>query len=485
MEKQRIKSAAKSFGRLLAALKSAAIFAILSGFGAEAFCQTVITQTQCDALRIAPSENQKFYTKSDIKFEVLIPNTNANSIQLQSSKTLPGVTMRTMRKTQDYGDTPGTKLEFWFTFEKKGDYQMQPVSLLISNRRRTISFDPITVTDNPEFLMPRIVLVFPDDTYFYSDQPFDAEKPFLNAKVGEKIPFTVCLQYAVLLVQFDWELPTDSIFTCTKNYEILEIKYREKHISDELIPVADFEWTSLAEGQQRFPKIRLTATAYNGSRNAIQLPDFFVDFENRESEAAGNTEKKSRYDKSFEFYDNLQNSLAENDGDEDSKNHFENHVSEDNCELLAALRKKERNDLFNWKKNVKERAEFESEHGITTSINEFFIGSYYFSVFGLVLCIILFVIFIVKHKALLSILTSGLIVFALVFFIFGSIQKSKIFAISKGAKITSIPEENAKVESKIGEGLRVQVVEEAGSWIYIQMGESGGWCKKTDVIYIN
>ncbi len=485
MEKQRIKPAAKSFGRLLAALKSAAIFALLSAFGAKAFCQSVITQTQCDALRIAPSENQKFYTKSDIKFEVLIPNTNANSIQLQSSRTPQGVTMRTMRKTQDYGDTPGTKLEFWYTFEKKGDFQLQPLSLLISNRRRSISFAPITITDNPEFLMPRIVLVFPDDKYFYSDEAFDSEKPFLNAAVGEKIPFTVCLQYAVLLVQFDWELPTDSIFTCTKNYEILEVKYREKHISDELIPVADFEWTSLAEGSQRFPKIRLTATAYNGSRNAIQLPDFYVDFQNTKSEDLGKTEKKTRFDKSFELYDNLLNSLSENEGEEEVKNPFENKISEDNCELLAALRQKERNEIFSWKKNVRERAEFEAEHGITTSINEFFIGSYYFSVFGLVLCIILFVIFIIKHKALLSILTSGLIVFALVFFIFGSIQKNKIFAISKGAKITSIPEENARVESKIGAGLRVQVVEEAGSWIYIQMGESGGWCKKTEVIYIN
>ena len=177
MEKQRIKSAAKSFGRLLAAIKSAAIFALLSAAGAEAFCQSVISQTQCDALKIAPSENQKFYTKSDIKFEVLIPNTNANSIQLQSSRSPQGATMRTMRKTQDYGDTPGTKLEFWYTFEKKGDYQIAPLSLLISNRRRSISFDPITVTDNPEFLLPRIVLVFPDDKYFYSDEAFDSEKP--------------------------------------------------------------------------------------------------------------------------------------------------------------------------------------------------------------------------------------------------------------------------------------------------------------------
>ena len=71
-------------------------------------------------------------------------------------------------------------------------------------------------------------------------------------------------------------------------------------------------------------------------------------------------------------------------------------------------------------------------------------GSYYIAVLGLVLCIILFIVFMIKHRAMLSILTSGLIVFALVFFIFGSIQKNKVFGISKGAKITSIPEETAE-----------------------------------------
>ncbi|MCR5253804.1 MAG: hypothetical protein K6C98_08840 [Treponema sp.] len=484
MEKQRYKSGSKPFGRLLRFIKTSTILAILSGAPLNVFCQQVISQAQLDLLKIAPEENQKFFTKSDIKFEVLIPNTNANSIILQSSRTPQNVTMRTMRKSQDYNDISSTRLEFWFNFEKKGEYKIPPVSLLINNRRRSLSFEPITITDNPEFLLPRIVLVFPNEKYFYSDEPFDAEKAFFNAHVGEKIPFTVCLQYAVLLVQFDWELPTDSIFTCTKNYEILEVKYREKHISDELIPVADFEWTSLAEGQKQFPKIKLTATGYNGSRNAMQLPDFFIDFKNQ-AEVLEAEEETSFFDKSFELYDTLQKSGRFNNKEDDDKNQITSGISEEACGILAALRRKERNELFTWKQNVRDRAEFESELGITTSINEFYMGSYYIAVLGLILCIILFIIFMIKHRAMLSILTSGLIVFALVFFIFGSIQKNKVFGISKGAKITSIPEETAKVESKIGEGLRVQIVEEAGSWIYIQMGESGGWCKKTDVIYIN
>ena len=282
MEKQRIKSGSKSFRRLL---KIGFLSALLCKAGGwqGAYAQSVITQAQANALSIAPVENQSLYTKSDIKFEVLIPNAQANSIILQSPSSLPNVTMRTMRKNQEFGENEGTKIELWFNFEKKGDYKLPPLSLLISNRRRTIPFAPVTIADNPEFLSPRVVLLFPDGVTLYSDEiptPKDKNygKPVFDWNTGKTIAFSVCLQYAVQLVQFNWEIPTESIFTQTKTYDILEIKYREKRYSDELIPVADFEWTSLAEGEKSFPKIKLTATAYNGYRNDINIPDFIINF---------------------------------------------------------------------------------------------------------------------------------------------------------------------------------------------------------------
>ena len=485
MEKQRIKSGSKSFRRLL---KIGFLSALLwqTGSWQGAYAQSIITQAQANALSISPAENQSLYTKSDIKFEVLIPNAQSNSIILQSAPTIPNVTMRTMRKTQEFGENEGTKIEVWFNFEKKGDYKLPPLSLLISNRRRTIPFAPVTITDNPEFLSPRVVLLFPDGVTFYSDEiPGPKDKNFGKALFdwhkGETISFSVCLQYAVQLVQFNWEIPTESIFTQTKTYDILEIKYREKRYSDELIPVADFEWTSLAEGEKSFPKIKLTATAYNGYRNEINIPDFTINFIPKE-EAETDSGEPDIFAASFDAFDNAQK-ISENEMA--AGNLHESKISLSECQQLAELRRRERNDILGWKSNISKRTEYEAKIGINTSIAEFYMGAFYFFALIVLLSLTLFIIFLKKRMVLAACLSSAALFFGLIFFIFVSVQKVKKYGISTGCKISSIPEENAKAESSIGAGNRVQITEDAGQWIYIQLGETGGWCKRDEVIFIN
>ena len=477
MEKQRIKSGSKSFRRLL---KIGFLSALLwqTGSWQGACAPLIITQAQANALSITPAENQSLYTKSDIKFEVLIPNAQANSIILQSASTLPNVTMRTMRKSQEFGENEGTKIELWFNFEKKGEYKLPPLSLLISNRRRTIPFAPVTIADNPEFLSPRVVLVFPYGVTLYSDEiptPKDKNygKPVFDWHTGETIAFSVCLQYAVQLVQFNWEIPTESIFTQIRTYDILEIKYREKRYSDELIPVADFEWTSLAEGEKTFPKIKLTATAYNGYRNDINIPDFTINFK-----------PKSEEEKSADIPDIFAGSFEYEMSSKDLHT-GDPVISRTECEKLAELRRKERNEIFGWKTNAAKRAEYEAKLGINTSIAEFYMGSFYFFTLIVLLSLTLFIIFLRKRMVLPACLSSAVLFFGLIFFIFVSVQKTRKYGISTGCKISSIPEETAKAESNIGAGNRVLITEDAGEWIYIQLGETGGWCKRNEVIFIN
>ena len=474
MEKQRIKSGAESFRRLL-------IITVLSLSMPFVHAQGILTQTQANELLIVPSENQSLYTKTDIKFEVLIPKTDASSIIMQTSRTPANVTLRTMRKTQEYGDNPGTRLELWYYFEKKGDYKIPSLNLLIKGRHRTISFESVKITDNPETLLPRIVILFPDNTVFYSDEYVEETdkkgkiKPFFTWETDKKISFKICLQYAVQLVAFNWELPVDSIFTQTKTYEIVEVKYREKKYSEELIPVADFEWTSLMEGEKSFPKVKLTATAYNGVRSEIYIPDFLIDFKKAETLQSEN-KKSTLFDESFTeiLSESEEKSETVNDG-----------ISLQDCETLAKLRHKERTELLSWRENIKNREEFESSLGITGSINEFYMGFFYVSLVILFICIVLLVIFIRRRSVLPAFLLSPIMIFALVYFIFVFSQKNRIYGISKGCKIRSIPESSAKAESRIGEGNRVQITEQAGKWIYIQLGETGGWCLKDEVIYIN
>ena len=124
MEKQPVKRSSKSFRRLL----KSGFLSLLLLPAAKYYlaAQPVISQAQANALSIAPAENQSLYTKSDIKFEVLIPNAKADSIILQNASTPANVTMRTMRKSQEFGENEGTKIELWFNFEKKRRLQACP-----------------------------------------------------------------------------------------------------------------------------------------------------------------------------------------------------------------------------------------------------------------------------------------------------------------------------------------------------------------------
>ena len=112
-------------------------------------------------------------------------------------------------------------------------------------------------------------------------------------------------------------------------------------------------------------------------------------------------------------------------------------------------------------------------------------GSFYFFSAFVILSIVLFIVFLKKKMVLQACISSAALFFGLIFFIFVSVQMVKKYGISTGCKISSIPEKNAKAESSIGAGNRVLITEDAGEWIYIQLGETGGWCKRNEVIFIN
>jgi len=468
MEKQRIKSISKSCKRLLIG------FVVFAGCSkANILNAQQITAAQIAKLRIQPSENQNLYTKTDIKFEVLIPNTNPSNVILQNTNINSDYTLKTIRKTQEYGEIPGTRLELWYNFDKKGTYKISPLSLYINNRRRTIAFLPVTIANNPEFLSPRIVILFDDETAVYSDEiPADSKKPLFTWKTGEKISFKVCLQYAVQLVQFSWELPKESIFTQTKTYEITEIKYREKRYSEDLIPVAEFEWTALSDEIKKFPKIKLTATGYNGYKSDLLLPEIPVMFVKQE---INQIEEES----DFDIFD-----LAfENISPKTKKKELKNKgISDFECFHLADLRIKERYEILYHNSNRQNRIAYEEEMGISAAKNEFYMGLLYFSIILLIISFLSLIISLRKKNFLAAILSSGMMIFFSVFFIFMVIQANKKFAISKGCTITSIPEANAKSNYTIGAGNRVQILERSGNWVYIQLGESGGWCTIDDII---
>ena len=191
MEKQRNQRLIKPCRRFLIIL-----FTLFFTTTAASFAQT-LTLEQIRQLRFLPEEGQNLYTKTDLKFTVTIPNVRASQVQVLAATQDHDITFRTIRKSEDYKQN-GTIIEVWYNFAKEGSYTPSPLPILIQNRRRSISFEPVTVTVDPSTMSPRIVLAFEDGTKIYSDDIYSTT-PVLKIPAGKKIKLTVNLQYATQL----------------------------------------------------------------------------------------------------------------------------------------------------------------------------------------------------------------------------------------------------------------------------------------------
>lgn len=459
MEKQRNKAARKSCKRLL-------------GFIAFIFCtfpsfSQTLTASIIKELTIVPTAEQKMYAKEDLKFEVFLPYVKSNQVQIQSPSLAANVTFKQIKKYDDYVNG-GVKLEIWYNFEKKGEYQLPPLSLTIQNRKRTIKFAPVTINDNPADMSPRIVIEFANGTIIYSDQ----NSGEMVLPVGEAMDFTVYLQYAVQLIQFTYDIPKDSIFTQAKVFEITEIKYREKKYSDELIPVATFEWTGLVKGKQVMPSLRLQVTGYNGYRTDIVMPEFTVEFVADEENTAESDFAIQTYEDAFDF------------SFDEAENQKKFKITEETCTRLAQLRIEERNEIIGHMAKRQERQDFEEELGLPATENEFFIGIFYFAHILLIVLILFLIHFIRKHRINATIFFAALTICSIAFFTFAKVKQSDQYAIFTGGKVSSIPEAKAESFSEITAGNRVHIIEKAGQWYYIELGETGGWCQTDKLIII-
>lgn len=463
MEKQRCKSESKSFRRLLNIL----FFSIL--FVNQLYSQS-LSLSEINSLRIRPVENQNLYTKNDIKFEVLIPKVKASQVQLISNNQAADITFKTMRKNEDY-ENGGTLIELWFSFEKKGTYTLNPLQISIQGRKRNLYFQQITVQDDPATQQPRIVIKFDNGTIIYSDEE-NFTKPVFNATAGNKIALTVYLQYASQLMNFNWDIPKDAIFSQTNSYEIMEVKYREKNISHDLIPVASFEWISLAKGIQKFPKMKMTATAYSGVRYDIIIPELEVAFkEGHQAEASNKVD--TYFDAAFS-----QNNLST-----EKENGI--IITSEICTTLAEMYSRERNAIFNQKNIRKERQLYELENNLPVNYKG---DSAIRLIAGALLLFIgaLILLFISIHdKKSIRILISILILISsLALTVYGFTKRMEKYGICTGCTIYSIPEETAEAKSEMGAGNKVLITENTGKWLYIELGESGGWCKAENIIII-
>ena len=462
MEKQRSKRFFKPCRRLLTVLLVICSSVILSAQN--------LTLEQINALRIIPEEGQKLYTKNDIKFSVTLPNVRSSQIQIISTEQNSDIIFRTIRKSENYGEN-GTKIEIWYNFEKKGTYKLSPLSVMIQNRRRNIYFDEITVTDDPATMLPRMVIVFADGTRIYSDE-IPASSPVLKIRTGKKLNFTVNLQYANQLVQFTWELPKDSIFTCTKEYEFTEARHRERVYSHDLIPVAAFEWTGLVPGLQKLPRFKLNATGYNGYRSELYMPEFFIEF-TQSNNTETKTEENDIFSSAF-FQEAASAELTERAV-----------LTKTDCQTLADLYTREHNEFLMYTMARKTRIDFETEHGLVISANPIFpTVLLYLALILITVSIICIIIASRKKHKIRSLIFTTFLLIGLAVLIYCAVRRNERYGICTGCKVYSIPQETADSVSEISSGIKVRILERTDKWYYIEVGESGGWCSASDICII-
>ena len=457
MEKQRKHTKSESGRRLLKNVIKGIAVALFFAVGPQSVFGQTLTNALIKELRISPVPEQALVVNSDIKFEVIIPYTSPGQIDVSMPEEPENVQIKTLRKVEAAGNGGGTKIELWISFSKTGMYFFSPLEVKIKNSRKQIAFMPVKIGINPKEQEPVCVIV--------TDSGMNKN---VTVAAGQTLKFRICLKYAVQLVQFSWELPKDSLFVQGKTYEFTEIKQREKIVTDDLIPVSDFEWTPLVTGVMDFPEFNIQAIAYNGDKVTVKLPAIKVNVVKARGKKSGN--ESSYFSEAFEsdLLDGVEEQAAV--------------VTEQDAEILAKLRSKERHSLFG--KARKERIEYEKKSGLPYTQKEFKIIWIFICSFIACAIAALMVFLSYKKRGGLNIFLSVILICVIILVIYCAVCGHKKYGISKGAQLCSIPEANASIKSELPAGNRIQILEQSGEWYLLRFGETEGWCTKENIVII-
>ena len=454
---------------MISRIKKYTFIMIISVLCSSLYAQ-VLTNSIIKTLRVKPVDNQRMYTGEDLKFELFIPYISSALVDATDPENTDTLTFVNMHKYSVQGeeDLPsGVRIELTLNFSKKGSYKPSPLIVRIRNIPYQIKFESFSVALNPQEQIPLVVIEFEDGSLFYSDSE-KSLNPVFTGTTGEKIKFKLYLQYGIQLIQFNWDLPKDSIFKQLKAYEITEPKYREKIFSDALVPIADFEWIPLIPGTVDFPDFKFTVIAYNGNKYDLSTPSI----RGMINEAAEYIEQQENdyLSEAFDFSSFDENSTAAR------------VVTEAQCKELAELRCAEIRAITPAVK--KQRAAYEDSLGLPAADAEFPVIIFYLSLIITLIFTFFLCIFVRKNSVKLNVFVIVLLIASL-FVLINSIRlKSGSFAVTKGGALCSIPEDIAEKKTTISAGNRVQIVEKTGGWYYIQIGEIGGWCKEDNLILI-
>ncbi|QTQ16994.1 hypothetical protein [Treponema parvum] len=474
-----------------------------------------LNRGQIRSLQVLPLSDAAF-TQQECVFVLTIPGVPPEQVQT-AMPVLPEHVQFVSSRRSDFIDSDrdrGTRLEFWFSFKASGNFTIPALTAVINGRRYSIPFAKISVQENPDTALPKMIVRFSrtakgDKDKVSSGGDFlgndksvaadadaanvgavssrnreflslsdDVKTQPLSCVVGESVYFTVYLKYVLQIVKFDWELQKDALFTEIKRYEIAEGKPRGREFFAEEVPVADFEWRPLLPGEWSLPNIKITATAYNGSRVEVYTPFSMItvlepDEAPFEKDSASISVKTPYGPPSDTDKANSLFAYAFEDSGIQEKEAHMTSLQEEECRRLADLRCEERKSLP-FSASCKARIAYEKRFGIPTGVTEPSVPLFYWCsalcvLFGL---LTLTAVFFKKRIFVLF-----LILFAAMFvmLVVNRIKLNQRYAVFAGGSLSPVPEHTAVVSHEETGGLRVKVLERVGNWTYISYNGNGGW----------
>lgn len=422
------------------------------------------------------TDEKKNFVNQDATLKLFIPQVESSNVQIILPNFPENVVFVSSRieNSSSWIFGYGTQIELNLNFKDGGIFSLPPISLFINGRKEIVNFPDVEVLQNPEAVLPRAILVFGDgdarSNAFFSDAN---SFPNLSLEQGAASRFTVYVQYAAALGQISWSLPKDAIFKELQRFEIpSDLKFSKR------IPVAQFEWTPLSQGNVSFPKIQIVAESYSGEKIFLETPDCEVKIISQKQSAKENLRENSfsRAEKIFEHafdFDSI-----EHDAD------FENVTPENGALFkIAQLRSQERHSFFQNKIRA-ERAAAEKSFGIENAPSEesfpFFVLLFSAAIFFAASSLILFLL----RKKNFAFVSAAL---AISFAIFAFAHSSKIFerhGIILGGEIYPVPENSVVSKTAAIVASRVLIRQEIDNWYFIEYNEGGGWIKKENLILI-
>ena len=463
MEKQRINRASRFIKGLLTALLLTSLFS-----------SSIFAFDKEDGLYFTPSENQEMITESDIKFEILIPKVSSKDITiLEDMNQKKGERIVSFLSLKKYDDLveEGTRIEISYNFKKKGEFTLYPLIAEIKGKTVKIEFSPVTIKNNPLKMVPTLVIIFSNGIQIDSENT-SIESPIFTYYMGDKLGFTVYLQYASSLTLFNYDIPQNSIYNETKTYDIINKETKINTISDDLIPIADFQWTSLKADHTKIPSFKVSAEGYDGKKYDIVMPEIEINFISKPLSMINKEASSS----------NIFNDSFASIPDTEKKE--EKIITIKDCETLASLYSKERNSVFSYFSARKERIDFEESLGLMSNNKTVPLFYIYLSIILILAFGFLLFLSIKKKYFFKTILSSILVLLSITSLIFTATKRSTTWGISKGCTIYSIPESNATAAYEIKSGTAVGITETTDIWYHIQQGEASGWSLKDNIIIV-